>query len=158
MHFSFRNGRVFHSLINFYRINVCQTPRSSQYPQHSSLVLTLYKHNNSCHGMNSSTGSICARGMHGGRPENMPGMGNMKEVGTSQTDASHSLHLLSIISFVKTHREPRRLALNGGKSNRFDALAGAVYFETQPRKLYVVSNEHYVLTARIQPQRNNLTE
>lgn len=35
----------------------------------------------------------------GGRLENIQEMGSMKEVGTSQTDASHSLHLLSIISF-----------------------------------------------------------
>lgn len=49
---------------------------------------------------------------------------------------------------LKTHREPRRLALDGGTSNRFDAPAGVVYSEAQRRKLYVISNEHYVLTTK----------
>lgn len=49
---------------------------------------------------------------------------------------------------LKTHRGPRRLALNGGTSNRFDAPAGVVHSEAQRRKLNVISNEHYVLTTK----------
>lgn len=113
---------------------------------------TPYKSNNFCHVTNSSMGSICARS-----EGSVGDWKTFKKSGVCERSGDFPDRRFSFTPFafnnflLKTHREPRRLALNGGKSNRFDAPAGVVYFEAQRRKLYVISNEHYVLTTKKPP-------
>ena len=79
--------------------------------------------------------------------ENIREMENMREKGTSQiceTDASHSLYLLSPISFQNFPWTPPSLN-NQGKKNHFDKIDEAVHHLAWLGKLYVILNEHYIL-------------